>query len=90
VKAEVAKWRKVITEAKVPPIGGWPPAEAVTRLIGLTQEHDGAGAINNDDRRASGLVHWHFASFRCGANVRTLFEVKRTSRARCGRVDPKW
>ena len=22
VKAEVAKWRKVITEAKVPPIGG--------------------------------------------------------------------
>jgi len=22
VKAEVAKWRKVITEAKIPPIGG--------------------------------------------------------------------
>jgi len=30
----------------------------------------------------------HFATVRCGANVWSLLEVKRTFRARRGRVDP--
>ena len=32
---------------------------------------------------------WHLATFCCGANVWTLLEVKRTLRARRGRVDLK-
>jgi hypothetical protein len=37
---------------------------------------------------ANSAVHtWHLSSFRCGANVWTLLEVNRTSRARRERVD---
>jgi hypothetical protein len=39
--------------------------------------------------RASDRRWGHTGSFRCGANVWTLLEVKRTLAARHGRVDPK-
>jgi hypothetical protein len=33
-------------------------------------------------------IYWHLASFRCGAKVQTLLEVKRTCRDRRHRINP--